>query len=93
MKKKALAMVLATTMVAIMAVGCGSKTDAPAADKGSTETAAAGDDTAAGSGKVYLLNFKTESDAKLPFLPQLMDSTMQHFSLRWLSPMLLPSST
>ena len=62
MKKKALAMVLATTMVASMAVGCGSKTDAPAADKGSTETAAAGDDSAAGSGKVYLLNFKPESD-------------------------------
>ena len=70
MKKKLLSVVLSTAMVAAMFTGCGSTSQAPATDTNTdaaatTEAApatdAATDSTAAaGTGKVYYLNFKPE---------------------------------
>ena len=73
MKKKLLSAVLSATMLASVLTGCGGKTEAPAAapadTTAATEAAApadttaeteAADTTAAGTGKVYYLNFKPE---------------------------------
>ena len=54
MKKKVLATVLATVLVVGAFAGCGS-------DKGGTSTQG-GDKTSKSSGKVYMLNFKPETD-------------------------------
>ena len=66
MKKKVVSLMLVAGMMATMFAGCGSS----AADTtGTTDSAAAGteaeattDSTKAGTGKVYLLNFKPETD-------------------------------
>lgn len=63
-KRQLLALGLAASMVASMAVGCGSKTEeAPAAEAPAAETPAAeeaAETPSAGGGKVYYLNFKPE---------------------------------
>ena len=62
MKKKLLSAVLSATMLASVLTGCGgnaSQTQAPAPAETTAETEAA-DTTAAGTGKVYYLNFKPE---------------------------------
>ncbi len=63
MKKKLVALALASTMVAGALAGCGSSSST---DTTSTDTAATTEDStetaATGSGKVYLLNFKPEAD-------------------------------
>lgn len=68
-KRQLLALGLAASMVASMAVGCGSKTEeapaaeAPAAEAPAAETPAAeeaAETPSAGAGKVYYLNFKPE---------------------------------
>lgn len=69
MKKKIVSVLLCATMISSMLAGCGS--DGAAATEGTseaaTEEAAEGSDSAeastdAGSGSVYLLNFKPETD-------------------------------
>ena len=56
MKKKLVSAILIATMVATAFAGCGS-------DKGGGSSTQGGDKTSdAGSGKVYMLNFKPETD-------------------------------
>ena len=63
--KKLIALLLVLAMVACMFVGCGASeeaaTEAPAEEAATEETAT--EETAAGTGKVYYLNFKPEADA------------------------------
>lgn len=79
MKKKIVSTLLCATMISTMLAGCGGGSDdggaaqAPAADDSATEAPAADDSAdagdaaapAAGSGSVYWLNFKPESDEVL----------------------------
>ena len=68
MKKKVLGALLSVAMVAALLTGCGgsgqAETTAPAADAGAAEAEAPAAE-ATGSGSVYWLNFKPESDEVL----------------------------
>lgn len=67
-KRQLLALGLAASMVASMAVGCGSSTEEPSASEAATEegTTSKAEETetagSAGGGRVYYLNFKPEAD-------------------------------
>jgi raffinose/stachyose/melibiose transport system substrate-binding protein len=68
MKKKIVSVLLCATMISSLLAGCGSSDSASTGDAAATEESSGSSDSAAvtttdaGSGSVYLLNFKPETD-------------------------------